>query len=86
MTIIERLRNIRTATTDEAADLIEELEKDKERLDWVQSNAIELASNRHGQWLALSPMFPESSALAGKGNSIRQTIDDAMNTVTKEKL
>ena len=56
---------------------IEELRKDKERLDWVQNNSIELSCNRTGQWLALSPRFPEPSELAGKGNSIRQAIDAA---------
>lgn len=61
---------------------IEELRKDKARLDWVQNNSIELASNRCGQWVALSPMFPEPSSLLGKGFSIRQAIDAAMKPTT----
>ncbi len=36
MTIIERLSNIRMATTDEAANLIKELEKDRERLERIK--------------------------------------------------
>jgi len=56
----------------------EELRRDKERLDWVQNNAIELCTSNTGQWSALQPMFPEPSELVGKGNSIRQAIDAAM--------
>ena len=77
-----RLQTIRNIQSDARSDLeqrVKELEKDKARLDWIQSNATELCCSSTGQWSALQPMgLAEPAELIGKGNSIRQAIDVAM--------
>lgn len=60
-----------------AQNELDELKRDKERLDAVQLHYWEVAGNRFGQWIVLFPN-PDGSELIAKETSIRQAIDAAI--------